>query len=93
MGWVREIERPQGSAGGFVDLGQDGLVEVDPAEVLDPFGASHDFEPIRRLTQNGGVEGAAPEVVDRNDRPRLNSFVRRVEDGRRFWFGDHLGIG
>ena len=45
---------------------EDGLVEVDAAEVLDAVGGADDREPGVLLLQHAHVEGAAAEVVDRD---------------------------
>jgi hypothetical protein len=68
---------------GVVDVGEDGLVEVDPAEALHPLGLAEDLEAVDRLAEDGGVEGPAAEVVDRHDLAGLEPILLGVVDGGR----------
>ncbi len=57
------IERGDLPVGRRVDVGEDGLVEVDPAEPLDALGIADNL-PRLPVPHHGSVEGAATEVVD-----------------------------
>ena len=57
------------------------LVEVDPAQVLDPLRRAQRPEPGVGLLQHAGVEGAAAQVVDRDLVAGRHPVLRRVLRG------------
>ena len=61
-------------------MGEHGLVEIDAAEPLDPLGRPEDLEALGGLSQHGGVEGAAAEIEDADDRAGLDALLRGVVD-------------
>ena len=86
---VETVERATEGRG---DVREDGFVDVDPAEVLDAFRCAEDLEAVLGLAQDGGVERAAAEVVDRDRLARLHSLRRRVVDRRRFRLAQDGGL-
>ncbi len=68
------------------------LVEVDPTQAVDALGGAEDLETARALAQDGGIEGAAAEVVDGDHLAGLHPCRAGVVDGGGFGFaqGGHL---
>ena len=73
------------------DVGEHGVVEVDAAEALDALGLAEDVEAVGPLAQDGGVEGAAAEVVHGDDRARLDPLLAGVVRRRRLGLGEEPG--
>jgi hypothetical protein len=67
------------------------LLERD-ADTEHPESVEHD-EAVVGAPQHGGVEGAAAEVVDRDDLARVDPLARGVVHGRGFGLGDELRAG
>ena len=55
--------------------GEQRLVEVDAAEAFHALGAAELLEAVLGLAQDRRVEGAAAEVVDRDDRAGRDPFL------------------
>ena len=75
-----------------VDVGEHGLVEVDPAESLDAFWASEDREAVLGAAQNGRIESAPAEVIDRDQRARVEAIVVSVVRGGGLGLGEHVDL-
>ncbi len=87
---VAQVELAERAAGAEVDVGEDGVVEVDAAEPFDALGAAEDVDADgRALAQHGGVEGAAAEVVDGHRVAVAEVPGRGVVGGGRLRLGDH----
>ena len=86
---VAQVELAERAAGAEVDVREDGVVEVDPAEPFDALGAAEDVDAGPALAQHGGVEGAAAEVVDRHRVAVAEVPGRGVVGGGRLGLGDH----
>ena len=91
-GRVREVERGDRAVEGAVDVAEHGLVEVDAAEALDALGRTEDLEAAARGAQDGGVEGAAAEVVDGDGGAVGDPLVGRVVRGGGLRLGDHRDV-
>ena len=61
---VVRVQLAHRAAAGLVDAAEDGLVEVDAAEVLHALRHAEDLDARRAPAQDGGVERAPAEVVD-----------------------------
>ena len=86
--WVEPVER---IAEALADVGEDRVVEVDPAETLDALGPAQQREAAV-LADHRGVEGAAAQVVDRDDRARLDALGGGVADRGRPGLGEELDL-
>jgi hypothetical protein len=75
------------------DVSEDGLVEVDAAEVFDAFGGAEGAESGVGFLQDAGVEGAAAQVVDRDLVAWIDSGLGGVLGGGGFGFGAAAGGG
>jgi hypothetical protein len=64
---VAHVQLRQRSPGAVVDVGQHRVVEVDAAEAFDALRGAQDVDAGSAFAQDGGVEGAAAEVVHRHD--------------------------
>ncbi len=80
--------RPAGSLLSTSSTTPPGDVEVDTSEALHPFRAPEQLEAFLGLAQHRGVEGAAAEVVDRDDLTGLEPLARRVVDRGGLGLGD-----
>ena len=76
----------------LADVCKHGLIEVNPAEPLEPFGLTEQLESVVRAAQYGGVERAPAEVVDGDDGTPLDSFLRGIMDGGCFRLGDQHDV-
>jgi hypothetical protein len=96
------VEVVHAVAQGIQDVLEDGVVEIDPAQMLDPDRVAEQVETVRALLQHAGVERAAAQVVHRDPGGRANPALGRVLDGGGLRFGhgghfahvrefDHLG--
>ena len=90
---VGQVEFGECSAGAGVDVGEDGVVEVDAAEAFDAFGGAEDVDADGAFAEHGGVEGAAAEVVDGDGVAVGEVAGGGVVGGGGFGFGDHAGVG
>ena len=66
--WTKPSTSPSCIAQGGDHVGVDRLVEIDPAEVVDPLGLTHQVEAGARSPEHARVEGPPAEVVDRDER-------------------------
>ena len=89
---IIQIERAERASERLIDVPHDGGVEVDAADPLDALRLTEDGETLALRTQHGGVERAAPEVVDGDDRTGRDPIGGRVlgGGGHRFGHEDHL---
>ncbi len=62
-------------------------VEVDPTQTFDALGIAQDVEAVVGLAEDGGVEGPAAEVVDRDDLAGFHLGIGGVVDRCGLWFG------
>ena len=69
------------------DVLENGLVEVDAAEMFDAFGCAEDTETGVLFLQHTDVEGAAAQVVDGHLRVHRQIGAGGVLDGGRFGLG------
>ncbi len=86
-GRVVRVQLDPGRSNDGHRAGEERLVEVDPAEPLHAFGTAELLEPGLGLAQDGRVERAATEVVDRDDRAGRHALLPGVVDGGRFGLG------
>ena len=63
------------------DVVENGLVEVDAAQVLDAHRVAEKLEALVVLAQHGGVEGAASKVVDGDEGPETDAGLAGVGEG------------
>ena len=89
---IGRVEAGDCAVEGLVDVGEHGLVEVDAAESLDAFRASEDVEAVLGGAQNGRVESAPAEVVDRDQRARVEAIVAGVVRGGGLGLGEHVDL-
>ncbi len=74
------------------DVAEHRLVDVDAAQALDALGPAQRLEPpVRPPPQDGGVEGATAEVVDRDGLPGGEAFRLRVPGRRGHGLGQQPG--
>ena len=81
------IHRRQRVGDGPLDVGHDGVVEVDAAETLEAGRLAERLEAGLRAPQHGDVEGAAAEVVHGDDLTDRHTSPGGVVHGG----GDRLG--
>ena len=89
---IGRVEAGDGAVEGVVDVGEHGLVEVDAAEPLDAFRAAENVEAVLGGAQNGRIEGAPAEVVDRDQRAQVEAIVAGVVRGGGLGLGEQVDL-
>ena len=66
---------------------ENGRVKIDATEMFDASALAQGLEPVRRLFEDGSVEGAASEVIDSEFGPYGNAVNSAVGPCCGRWFG------
>ncbi len=87
---VVQVELVECPVEGAVDMGVHRRIKVDAAKAIDTFGLPENLKTVGRTPQDRSVEGAASEVIDRNDLARFDAFVCCVVNSSCLWLGDDI---
>ena len=87
---VVRVEHDAGRPDGRHHVGEDGLVEVDPAEALHALGAAELLEALLGLAQDRGVERAPAEVVHGDHLAGRDPLLEGVVERGGLGLGDQL---
>ena len=91
-GWIGGVELAELPVEGGVDVGQHGVVDVDPAEAFQPLGGPEQLGTVVAVADDGGVEGPAPEVEHGHGLARLEPAEAGVVPRCGGWFGHQLDV-
>ena len=91
-GGIGGVELAQLPVEGGVDVGQHGVVDVDAAEALQPFGGAEQLGSVVAVAHDGGVEGAATEVEHGDGLAGFEPAEVGVVAGRRLRLGHQLDV-